>query len=249
MTTTKEELLTEIESGVIGDALPTPFGAEEIDALVAAAKDDPGAPFETEVIARLNATKSADRANFVRVRGRLKKVGVNVGALDEALKDQAGNSEQVSDSSAVDQLIDIGESVTLFRETGDDDVSAAYALIQVDEHVEVRRINSNWFEKWLRKELYERYGKAASRDTMATAVATISAKALGAPKYEVFLRTARLADGIFIDMGDDCWRVVKVTAAGTTVIDNSQVYFRRPRKMLALPTPAKGATSIFCANT
>lgn len=82
-----DELLAEIESGDIGDALPTPLGAKEIDALVAAAKDDPGAPFETETLARIAATKRAELAAFMRLRSRLKDAKVSVSELDRALND------------------------------------------------------------------------------------------------------------------------------------------------------------------
>jgi hypothetical protein len=94
MTGTTRQILAAIESGEITNVLSTPLSAEEIDTLVEGAKTDPGAPFESEVIARMAATKRADLAAFMRLRARLKEAKISVGELDKALAEcEAAGSE------------------------------------------------------------------------------------------------------------------------------------------------------------
>jgi putative DNA primase/helicase len=71
--------------GAIAEIHPVPLCAEEIDALVMKAATDPGAPFESQTLARLAATKRADLATFIRLRARLKATKIKVGVLDKAL--------------------------------------------------------------------------------------------------------------------------------------------------------------------
>lgn len=86
MTDMKQEIIDAIEDGSIADKLSAPLSAEEIDALVERAKMDPGAPFESETIARMAATKCADLATFMRLRARLKEIRISVSEFDKALE-------------------------------------------------------------------------------------------------------------------------------------------------------------------
>ena len=54
--------------------------------------------------------------------------------------------------------------------------------------------------------------------------------------------SGRARNAIYLDLADDAWRVVRVTADGWNVIPGNAapVRFRRPRAMLSLPTPAPG---------
>jgi hypothetical protein len=98
MIDTKQQILAAIGDGAIAKALSTPLSTDEIDALVEKAKTDPGAPFESEVIARMAATKHADLPTFMRLRQRLKDVKIKISELDSALekvvdKGEAANGE------------------------------------------------------------------------------------------------------------------------------------------------------------
>lgn len=88
MSTTKEDILDDIESGATAEILSTPLSSEEADALVMRAKTDPGAPFEALMLARLVATKRQNIADFIRLRDRLKQAKTTVGELDRALEQQ-----------------------------------------------------------------------------------------------------------------------------------------------------------------
>jgi hypothetical protein len=88
-----KQILAAIESGDIANVLSTPLSTEEINALVERAKTDPGAPFESGVIARVAATKRANLAEFMRLRARLKDAKISLGELDKALAEGESSRE------------------------------------------------------------------------------------------------------------------------------------------------------------
>jgi hypothetical protein len=66
----------------------------------------------------------------------------------------------------------------------------------------------------------------------------------GQAKFEgteksVFRRVARFEDAIWIDMCDEDWRAVKVTAGDWKVLDNPSVMFVRSPTMRSLPNPSE----------
>ena len=102
----------------IRDAIDT---AEEIadplDGLVEKSADNPGAAFTPEVLARLIALKSEDRAAFEALRARLKKAGCRVTALDEAIMEESGDGGR--GPTQADILIDLAEAAELFHSADD----------------------------------------------------------------------------------------------------------------------------------
>ena len=88
MTDPNAEIISEIEDGSITDNLASPLSADEIDALIARSQDDPGAPFETDTVARLAATMQADPAGYERLIERLKAdKNVRIGSLERQVRD------------------------------------------------------------------------------------------------------------------------------------------------------------------
>ncbi len=63
------------------------------------------------------------------------------------------------------------------------------------------------------------------------------------PACAVYVRLASHEDTIYLDLCDEAWQVIKVTADGWSVIrgDAAPVKFRRARGMLPLPLPRRGA--------
>jgi hypothetical protein len=71
----------------------------------------------------------------------------------------------------------------------------------------------------------------------------LRAKALyGGEEKSVFLRVAENSGVLYIDLGDSKRQVVRITAAGWTLEDQSPVFFRRPEGMLPLPIPERGGS-------
>jgi hypothetical protein len=65
-----------------------------------------------------------------------------------------------------------------------------------------------------------------------------------AVEREAHVRVASHGDDLFIDLCDEGWRAVRVTAAGWSVVQSPPVRFRRTAGMRPLPFPEHGSTSI-----
>lgn len=100
----------------------------------------------------------------------------------------------------------------------------------------------------LRKELgglfYRMSGKTASQNALAEALDVLEFEATDSEPVELAVRVARPNDGeVYVDLGDQTERVVRITAAGWEVLDGDAdvpVLFRRSALTLALPTPIPG---------
>jgi hypothetical protein len=84
--------------------------------------------------------------------------------------------------------------------------------------------------------------KIASSQTLTNVITTLEGYAMAGPKYPVFVRVARYNDAIYIDLGDDTWEAIEVTASGYSIILNPPVRFKRPKGLLPLPYPEKGGS-------
>jgi hypothetical protein len=63
-----------------------------------------------------------------------------------------------------------------------------------------------------------------------------------AERRDVFLRVARVGSTVYVDLGDDTFRAVEVTASGWRVIADPAVLFVRRPGMRALPEPVDGGS-------
>lgn len=144
-------------------------------------------------------------------------------------------------------LIQIGADVShaeLFR-SGNGLSAAAYARINVEKHFVVYAVRSIAYGCWLRHEFYKRVGRSPSADALSSAIATLEAKALfDGPEHRVHLRVAAVEGGIAIDLCNDDWSVVVVTASGWRVFScaESPVRFTRKKGMQPLPVPVAGGS-------
>ena len=77
---------------------------------------------------------------------------------------------------------------------------------------------------------------------MAEAIGVLAAKArFEGESQEVHTRIARLPNVVYLDLCNDRWEVVEVTADGWEVKEcPTEVKFRRPKGMLPLPIPTRG---------
>lgn len=138
-----------------------------------------------------------------------------------------------------DILIDIGGAVSRALFCGDDD--RPYAVIT--DRSEVWLIASKRFKEWLRGCYFKLVGKGANANSVRDAIETISAKAqFSGERRKVFLRTAEDNGKFYVDLTDDAWRVVEVTAHGWRILNDSPVMFTRRGAPAPLPVPEAGGT-------
>ena len=118
-----------------------------------------------------------------------------------------------------------------------------YITVPVDGHREHHRLGERGSRDWLARRFYEEQEKAPSAQALQDAIGVLRGEALwgGAERREVYVRHAAVGDAIYVDLGDADWRAVEVDAHGWRIVTDPPVRFRRPRGMLPLPEPERGA--------
>jgi hypothetical protein len=116
-----------------------------------------------------------------------------------------------------------------------------FATIPAGNHQETWPIRSKAVRSWLTGLFYAESGKAPSAQAMQDALNTLEALAqFQGEKYTVYVRLAHHEGRIYIDLANDAWEVVEITADGWRVIQEAAVKFWRPRGLVPLPRPEPG---------
>jgi hypothetical protein len=150
-------------------------------------------------------------------------------------------SKKSSGPSASKLLVSLVPDVGLFH----DAAHRPYAAVNVGGHVEVLSIRTPAFKRWLGREYYLAQGGAPPAQAMSEALGVIEAKALyDGPLREVFIRvgTDEHRTNIYLDLGDQAWRVVRIGPDGWELLDRSPVPMRRSAGLRALPMPETGGS-------
>jgi hypothetical protein len=207
-----------------------------IESAIARLPDDVGAIFEPTVITALKALRDSDLAAYQRIRQRVKLANAtcSVTALDRATRGSASNVAE--ERSALDDLVALVRARCELHHDADRN---AIAVIRLSDRREVWRVKSSGFEDWLRAAYWRAYEAGVTDSTMKAALATLSAAAINdGEEIPVHVRAARWQDGYVIDLCDEHWQSVVVTASGWHVVAESPVLFTRAPAMRALPIPA-----------
>jgi hypothetical protein len=140
-----------------------------------------------------------------------------------------------------DVLVGLAQDATLFYAPGDD---AGYATFKVGDHEETWALRSKAFKRWLVSRFMLSEGKPPSAQAIADSIGALegAAQFRGYPRAEVFVRVAGDDGCIFLDLGNEAWEAVRITAASWEIITDPAVKFRRPRGMRALPSPVRGGS-------
>jgi hypothetical protein len=137
--------------------------------------------------------------------------------------------------------------VTLARQ-GDADLfhdpaGATFITFTSGDHRETWPLSSRAVREWLSRRFFDVEATAPGGQALHDALATLAGFArFDGMCREVFVRLAADDESVYLDLGNDAWQVVRITAAGWDVIagNDAPVRFRRPRAMLPLPTPEPG---------
>jgi hypothetical protein len=168
-------------------------------------------------------------------------------AADEVLgaDDADGRDDQDGDSSDAEMfaaLVVEAEDVELFHTPGRHDAQA-FATITLSDHRETWSVRSQVFKLWALQRFREKYHRVPASSAQSDGLNAIAAGALfeGA-EHQVHIRVAEHEQAVYVDLGDDHWKAVRVSADGWEVIDSERVPVRfiRRRGMQALPPPLYG---------
>ena len=200
---------------------------------------DPSAPFEPETLKELSLLKATDPASFESLRIKLKKSDCRITVLDKAITRQSKIGTSERRPTQAETLLNLASDVELFHTTDD----VAYGDIDVDGHRETWPIQRNGFKSWLRHRYYEETQGAPNSEAMQSALNTIEARAhFDFPQHDVYLRTARYDDKLYLDLTNESWQAVEIDEIGWRVIQKPPVRFRRTDSMLPLPIPKQGGS-------
>ncbi|MFZ1974186.1 MAG: bifunctional DNA primase/polymerase [Candidatus Acidiferrales bacterium] len=134
----------------------------------------------------------------------------------------------------------LGDGVTFFH-THDQD---AYANLKVADHIETAKIRETSFKRYVAARYYRKCKGPIPAQFLHDVLATLEGIAVyDSPTQEVFTRLAEYEGAIYLDLCNESWQVVKITAESWRVLSDSPVRFRRARGMKELPVP-KGGGSI-----
>lgn len=210
---------------------------DPLNGLVDKTNQDPGAPFNIEVLRRLVALKIEDPPRFEALRAKLKKSGCRVTALDAAIAERTGHKGREPKQTEI--LLQLAAKAELFC-TPD---GAAYADIPVEGHHETWPVRSKRVQLWLTHEFLNRTRESPTSEALRSVRNVLEAKAnFEGPERPVYIRVGSANGKLYLDLCDKSWRTVEVTAAGWNVIDNSPVRFYRPTGMKPLPLPMPGGS-------
>ena len=190
----------------------------------------------------LNDTLSPEAEVFRNTFERIKQERQAKGAEDakpRSSRNKSGDEADEQKRSQAEVLIECAAEAELFH--GDDE--EAYARLEVDGHFENHRIAGRSFRRWLGNQFWQKMQKSPSTNSMQQAISNLESRAFyEGKKYFVHLRIAEGNDCIYIDLCDDAWRAVEITANGWRIVNDPPVRFIRSKAMLPLPDPVRGGS-------
>jgi hypothetical protein len=120
---------------------------------------------------------------------------------------------------------------------------ASFVRIKIGNHFEHWPLRSQHFTRYVEKFLYAELGGMPDKKVVADLLRHFEGIALfDGDEIPVHLRVAKHGDNIFLDLCDDQWRAVEISASGWRVVSSPSVRFRRTAGMRPLPGPTGGGT-------
>jgi hypothetical protein len=122
-----------------------------------------------------------------------------------------------------------------------DERNDGYAITKHKSIHRTLKLRGREFRRWLAGTYYESTRRAANNEAISTALSVLEAKAtFDGSMLELSNRFAIREGVIYLDLADENWRVIKITAQGCEVLVKPPVLFRRYSHQKALPDPVKG---------
>ena len=141
--------------------------------------------------------------------------------------------------SATDVLLNVATAAQLFHASD----GTGFADLIIDGHRETWSLRGKRFQGWLRQHYYERTRDAPSPAALNAGLNALEAQAqFGGPQRKVSLRLAEEDGLIYLDLADEFWRCVEITANGWRIVKDPPVRFRRSAGMQPLPLPVRGGS-------
>jgi hypothetical protein len=207
------------------------------DATITISASDPKAYLKFSAIEAFKIIRTEDPPAYESARIDLKKSNkdIRIGALDSLVgKPLDDDNDRASLSS---KLADLASDRC---ELWHDPDGNCFASFDRDEppHREHWAIASSAFREWLAWLAHSELEAAPSGDVLKSVQNALAGKAkFDGDQHATALRIAKDESGHWIDLCDDAWRAILVTAAGWRIVERPTVRFRRTKAMRPLPVP------------
>jgi len=174
----------------------------------------------------------------MRLRTRLKRAGVGVTELDKQLQYGDGAPPD-NDETVADKLIALARGQCQFLH---DAQREPYAVFEAAGARQVHDVQSSGFSDYLNHAYYTEHDRAPTDASLKVALATLRGQAqFDGEACEVFTRIAKTEAGYWLDLCNDAWQCVQVTATGWAVVAGAGApLFTRSASMRPLPVPERG---------
>lgn len=150
------------------------------------------------------------------------------------------DDSHVERKSAATQLVGIATELYDF---GVSDAGETFAVPKAGPRVLfMLRGGKSSLRAQLSREFFTRTGKAAPQQALADALLVVEGMAQEEPESRLYLRVARHAGALWLDLGDNTGRAVKITGDGWTVEKEPPVLFKRTSLTGPLPVPVRGGS-------
>lgn len=196
--------------------------------------------------------KLGDRFLGSRPAGLTGAVGAEAGPAEtgpgRAAKKDAGGGGEAAETSKAEKESDAALLVRLGEEANElfHDQGVAYAWRRSSARRHCLRVDSERFEKALRRAFFEATGRVPSPENVRSAIQILAMKAEDGVARHVAVRVAEVGDrlaadhALYLDLGGREGHAVKISREGWEVVTDPPVPFLLPEGMLPLPVPEHG---------
>jgi hypothetical protein len=125
-----------------------------------------------------------------------------------------------------------------------DSTGAGWVDYIVEGNQQTARLRSKRFRSFLSRVFWKRERRSYSSEAWSEAASFLEDLAGDGPEREAFLRVGKHDNCLYIDLGTDDWRIIRVSPSGWEVIPYSEcpLRFYRADCQLPLPTPTRGGS-------
>lgn len=158
------------------------------------------------------------------------------GDADDATELRSAEGKKGSQAKRLVELV-LSDGVELFH----NELSQAFARLNVGDHRETWPCRSRAFRHWLSRRIWQAEQVAPGSETLTSAQNLLEAMArFEGPERRLANRVARFQGSIYYDLADGCWRCVRVTAQGWEIVDGPPPLFRRYSHQRRQAEPVRG---------
>ncbi len=150
-----------------------------------------------------------------------------------------GNTRADSKSAAT-QIVKLvrDSNIELFH----DERGIVYARPHLRDGISTLKVDSRAFEQWIALTCYAKSGRVPAASALADAMRVLSGQGrYEGAEHQLSTRFAVDLDGhIWIDMGDESWRAIRVGSGLWEIVEDAPPLFRRANGQRALVEPVSG---------